>query len=285
MTGRVRGTFIHSFNYKSCPRCGRTLIEHCKHCRGPIIGKRDDFCWFCGVKYWWAVLREELGKEPVVDWRSTAHRFVDFGDDRTVWTLAVSVSRVAVDGVVSTDTIEGRMAGQVGVHLYAIGGEEIELASIGKVTEKVAADEDLSTVGDVWTTPASAKPALGDVWSTAAGTLPASVVLHTAMVAPEIRSTDVRNAVRNCLRAAEQLGLRSLAMPLLGTGRGEVTAVAAIREFAEAFSEWRAEARGPLEDVIMIFREEAEAFVFRNTAVIGGGPSQPQDGDPRTAAL
>jgi len=59
---------------------------------------------------------------------------------------------------------------------------------------------------------------------TTAGNLPASYVIHAAVMGPDLKSTPdvVRRATQSVLRRAEELRLQSLAFPAFGTGVGRM---------------------------------------------------------------
>jgi O-acetyl-ADP-ribose deacetylase (regulator of RNase III) len=63
---------------------------------------------------------------------------------------------------------------------------------------------------------------LGTAVATTAGRLPARWVLHGAVMGQDLRTDDglVRRTTAACLRLADELGVRSLALPAFGTGVG-----------------------------------------------------------------
>jgi O-acetyl-ADP-ribose deacetylase (regulator of RNase III) len=63
---------------------------------------------------------------------------------------------------------------------------------------------------------------VGDAVATGAGRLPARYVIHGAAMGQDLRTTAelVRRTTRRCLEVADELGLRSLALPAFGTGVG-----------------------------------------------------------------
>jgi len=65
---------------------------------------------------------------------------------------------------------------------------------------------------------------VGDVVVTTAGNLPASYVIHAAVMGQDLRSTPevVRRATLAALRRAEEMKLQSLAFPAFGTGVGRM---------------------------------------------------------------
>jgi O-acetyl-ADP-ribose deacetylase (regulator of RNase III) len=64
--------------------------------------------------------------------------------------------------------------------------------------------------------------AVGDAVATGAGALPARWVIHGAVMSQDLRTDaqKVRRTTASCLRVAEELGARSLALPAFGTGVG-----------------------------------------------------------------
>ena len=63
---------------------------------------------------------------------------------------------------------------------------------------------------------------VGDAVATGAGRLRAHYVIHGAVMGQDLRTTAdlVRKTTRRCLEVADELGLRSLALPAFGTGVG-----------------------------------------------------------------
>ncbi|HVB37907.1 MAG TPA: macro domain-containing protein [Vicinamibacterales bacterium] len=64
--------------------------------------------------------------------------------------------------------------------------------------------------------------AVGEVVVTGGGRLPARHVIHAAVMGQDLRTdaTFIEQATRNVMRAAATRGIRSLALPALGTGVG-----------------------------------------------------------------
>jgi O-acetyl-ADP-ribose deacetylase len=63
---------------------------------------------------------------------------------------------------------------------------------------------------------------VGDAVATTAGRLPARWVVHGAVMGQDLRTDAdlVRRTTESCLRVADELGARSLALPAFGTGVG-----------------------------------------------------------------
>jgi O-acetyl-ADP-ribose deacetylase (regulator of RNase III) len=64
--------------------------------------------------------------------------------------------------------------------------------------------------------------AVGDAVATGAGRLPASYVIHGAVMGQDLRTDAdlIRRTTSSCLELADELGLESLALPAFGTGVG-----------------------------------------------------------------
>jgi O-acetyl-ADP-ribose deacetylase (regulator of RNase III) len=64
--------------------------------------------------------------------------------------------------------------------------------------------------------------ALGTAVATSAGRLPARWVIHGAVMGQDLRTDGelVARTTRSCLKVADELGCRSLALPAFGTGVG-----------------------------------------------------------------
>ena len=79
------------------------------------------------------------------------------------------------------------------------GGEEIEREAVAKDPIEV-----------------------GEAVATGAGRLPAKWVIHGAVMGQDLRTDAnlVRRTTESCLRVADELGARSLALPAFGTGVG-----------------------------------------------------------------
>ena len=63
---------------------------------------------------------------------------------------------------------------------------------------------------------------VGEAIATSAGSLPAKVFIHAAAMGEDLKTdaVKIRSATRNSLLRSEEMGLRSIAFPALGTGIG-----------------------------------------------------------------
>lgn len=104
---------------------------------------------------------------------------------------------------------------------------------------------------------------VGGAVITPAGELPASFLIHVVTSSddePESPAS-VRNALLNGLRRAAEWGLRSLAIPALGTGAGTMDYERAARALVEVVREHAADSPVP-DEVAIVVRGDYEAEVF-----------------------
>jgi O-acetyl-ADP-ribose deacetylase len=98
---------------------------------------------------------------------------------------------------------------------------------------------------------------IGDAVATGAGRLPAQWVIHGAVMGQDLRTDAVlvRRTTESCLRVADEVGARSLALPAFGTGVGGFPLDECARIMVEAV---RAYEPSSLERVVFaVFGEEA----------------------------
>ena len=109
------------------------------------------------------------------------------------------IAALEVDAVANAANDHLWMGAGVAGALKRAGGEEIEREAVA--------------LGPV---------PLGSAVATGAGRLPARWVLHGAVMGQDLRTDAslVRRTTATCLRLADELGARSLALPAFGTGVG-----------------------------------------------------------------
>ena len=103
---------------------------------------------------------------------------------------------------------------------------------------------------------------VGEAVATGAGRLPAKWVIHGAVMGQDLRTDAnlVRRTTESCLRVADELGARSLALPAFGTGVGGFP----LQECAEIMvSAARAFESTSLERVIFAVFGDDSARAFR----------------------
>ena len=109
------------------------------------------------------------------------------------------ITRLELDALVNAANDQLWMGGGVAGALKRVGGREIEAEAVEK--------------GPI---------AVGEAVVTGAGKLRAKYVIHAAVMGQDLR-TDVekiRQATRNSLIRGDELGVKSIAFPALGTGVG-----------------------------------------------------------------
>jgi len=163
------------------------------------------------------------------------------------------LTRVSADAIVNAANNALWMGGGVAGALKRAGGKEIE--------------EEAVKLGPI---------PVGEAVVTGAGALKARYVIHAAVMATDL-ATDaekIRTATQNSLLRAEELGLKSVAFPALGTGVGGFPYSRAAEVMIDAVNEHLA-GDSCLEEVLFVlYSDEAfEAFEKRL-----GGLSSPTKG-------
>jgi O-acetyl-ADP-ribose deacetylase len=126
------------------------------------------------------------------------------------------ITQLDVDAIANAANDRLWMGAGVAGAIKRAGGDEIEREAVA-----------LGPVG------------VGDAVATGAGRLSARYVIHGVVMGQDLTTTPdlVRRATRRCLELADELGVRSLALPAFGTGVGGLP----LEECAEAMvSEARA---------------------------------------------
>jgi serine/threonine-protein kinase len=164
------------------------------------------------------------------------------------------VSTARVDGIVNSGNDEMWMQSGVAAALRMRGGSEIE--------------EEARRAG---------KRALGDCIATTGGALACKKVLHAVGAWKEVSC--IGRATQRALLLAEELGLRSLAFPALGTGKAGVTRAASAYAMASALY-WHILLGGSgLRDVEFVLHEKdsLEIFIEELSSVFLGDVEQVDD--------
>jgi O-acetyl-ADP-ribose deacetylase (regulator of RNase III) len=109
------------------------------------------------------------------------------------------ITRLELDALVNAANNRLWMGGGVAGALKRAGGKEIEAEAVKK--------------GPV---------PIGEAVVTGAGKLKARYVIHAAVMGPDLQTDaeKIRQATRNSLLRADELGIKSLVFPALGTGVG-----------------------------------------------------------------
>jgi O-acetyl-ADP-ribose deacetylase (regulator of RNase III) len=154
-------------------------------------------------------------------------------DDLTV--VEGDITQLDVDAIANAANDRLWMGAGVAGAIKRTGGEEVEREAVA--------------LGPI---------AVGDAVATGAGRLAARYVIHGAVMGQDLTTSPalVRRAARRCLEVADELGVRSLALPAFGTGVGGLP----LEECAEAMvTEARAFEPASLERLVFaVYGADAE---------------------------
>jgi serine/threonine-protein kinase len=150
----------------------------------------------------------ERAMRPALQGVQLSHGEIQLGPLRVRCRVG-DVATATVDGIVNSGNDEMWMRSGVGAAIRMRGGREIE--------------DEARRFG---------KRALGDCIATGSGTLACKKVLHAVGAWKEVSC--IGRATQRALLLAEELGLRSLAFPALGTGKARVTREASAYATASA---------------------------------------------------
>ena len=148
------------------------------------------------------------------------------------------ITALEVDAIANAANNELWMgAGVAGANKHA-GGEEIEREAVAK--------------GPI---------AVGDAVATGAGRLNARWVVHGSVMAMDFETDaeKIRATTRSCLRVADDLGARSLALPAFGTGVGRFPLDECARIMVDVLTAFEPSS---LEEVVLVVRGEDAQRAF-----------------------
>ena len=113
--------------------------------------------------------------------------------------LQGDIAQLELDALVNAANNQLWMGGGVAGALKGAGGQEIEAEAVKK--------------GPI---------PIGEAVTTRAGNLKAKYVIHAAVMGQDLKTDagKIRQATRNSLLRADELGIKSIAFPALGTGVG-----------------------------------------------------------------
>ncbi|MBI4504318.1 MAG: macro domain-containing protein [Chloroflexi bacterium] len=153
--------------------------------------------------------------------------------------LEADITQLDVDAIVNAANDRLWMGGGVAGAIKRAGGQEIEDEAVRKGPVKV-----------------------GDAVATGAGRLKARHVIHAVTMGQDLQTSaeTIRQATRSALRRAAELGLRSIALPALGTGVGGFPLGTCAKLMVEATRE--VIATGSLERVVFVVRGEEARRAF-----------------------
>lgn len=154
------------------------------------------------------------------------------------------ITRVEADVVVNAANNHLWMGGGVAGALKRVGGPEVEAEALTKGPIPV-----------------------GEVVVTTAGRLPARYVIHTAVMGQDLRTDaeKIGRATRNSLLRADELGIKTITFPALGTGVGGFPLGECARIMIGEVIQHSTGETG-LETVTFVLFDEAAFRVFRQEA-------------------
>jgi len=150
------------------------------------------------------------------------------------------LTRVSADAIVNAANNALWMGGGVAGALKRAGGREIE--------------EEAVKQGPI---------PVGEAVVTGAGALKARYVIHAAVMATDLVTDEdkIRTATRNSLLRAEELGLKSIAFPALGTGVGGFPYSRAAKAMTDVVNEHLASG-SRLEEVLFVLYGDSALEAF-----------------------
>lgn len=164
------------------------------------------------------------------------------------------ITQLKLDAVVNAANNRLWMGGGVAGALKRVGGKEIEAEAVTK--------------GPI---------PIGEAVVTGAGKLKARYIIHAAVMGQELETdaTKIRQATRNSLLRADELGIKSIAFPALGTGVGGFPRDECARIMISEVGNYSAKKTG-LDRVVFALYDEPAYQVFKQelNAQLSQGASQ-----------
>ncbi len=160
------------------------------------------------------------------------------------------ITQVEVDAVVNAANNHLWMGGGVAGALKRAGGPEVEAEALTKGPIPV-----------------------GEAAVTTAGRLPARYVIHAAVMGQDLQTNaeKIRQATRNSLLRADELGIKTIAFPALGTGVGGFPLSECARIMIGEVIQYSTGETG-LAPVTFVLFDEAVFGVFRQELASRKGP-------------
>lgn len=151
------------------------------------------------------------------------------------------ITKLELDALVNAANNRLWMGGGVAGALKRAGGQEIEAEAVKK--------------GPI---------PIGEAVVTGAGKLKAKYVIHAAVMGQDLRTdaAKIRQATKNSLLRADELGIKSIAFPALGTGVGGFPMDECARIMLGEVRQYSAGKTG-LEKVVFVLHDESAYQVFR----------------------
>jgi len=151
------------------------------------------------------------------------------------------ITRLELDALVNAANNQLWMGGGVAGALKRVGGREIEAEAVEKGPVPV-----------------------GEAVVTGAGKLRAKYVIHAAVMGQDLRTDaeKIRQATKNSLIRGDELGVKSIAFPALGTGVGGFPLNECARTMINQVRQYSA-GRTRLEKVVFVLYDEPAYRVFK----------------------
>ncbi len=128
---------------------------------------------------------------------------------------------------------------------------------------------------------------VGSAVATSAGRLPARCVIHAAVMGSDLNTCAayVKAATLSALRLADEMGMRSVALPAFGTGVGGLPPSVSAAAMKEAVSEWMQE-NGKVERVcLVLFSDALKSEFARVFQGLTAREDTESEGSSRTAKI
>jgi len=151
------------------------------------------------------------------------------------------ITQIELDAVVNAANNRLWMGGGVAGALKRVGGREIEAEAVAKGPIPV-----------------------GEAVVTGAGKLKAKYVIHAAVMGQDLKTDaeKIRQATRNSLLRGDELGIKSIAFPALGTGVGGFSLNECARIMIGEVRQYSA-GKTQLERVVFVLYDEPAYQAFR----------------------
>ena len=173
------------------------------------------------------------------------------------------IAQQEVDAVVNAANNQLWMGAGVAGAIKRAGGREIETEAVAK--------------GPI---------PIGEAVATGAGRLKARYVIHTAVMGQDLRTDadKIRRSTQATLRRADELGLKSIAFPALGTGVGGFSLDECARVMLDAVEAHAAAGTTSLEQVIFVLYDTPAYQAFQRAWRSRRGEHQPEADPPPAEA-
>jgi O-acetyl-ADP-ribose deacetylase (regulator of RNase III)/ADP-ribose pyrophosphatase YjhB (NUDIX family) len=166
--------------------------------------------------------------------------------DCEIKVIQQDITELKADVIVNAANNKGVMGGGLALAIKKKGGKIIEDEAVKKCP-----------IG------------IGEAIFTAAGSLKAKYIIHAATMGMDFKTDEVkiRNSCRNSLKAADELGVKSLAFPALGCGVGGFSLLASAKIMAQEIWRYLREEKSGLKEITFCLYDQ-EAYDIFNQGVI-----------------